>query len=318
MSNNNSPAVHPDQFLSTDQHQLALLVKHVVPGCEDLSQTQALAFRAHCMKTGANPWRGEAYPMVNKKGEFFIIDGYKWLTMWAQHKDPFTDDYTPLTRDEMPSTGFLGYRCYILKRRDQEFYLQLIQAGMETKQARETATISATGVLHRKETSGRRPPHGWTWDDVARKRVLKNALNKSHGAPTLEELQQLAAESGQPTFDELLLQAPTDIPAQARERYVDLVQTTQAGAEVWEAMDDDERRDRFRTNVDTLRGPDQIHTDPLADDAEARAEFYRLASDGNGRMRTEAIPIVNQALGAKITWAEALTQLREATNGDAA
>jgi hypothetical protein len=36
------------------------------------------------------------------------------------------------------------------------------------------------------------PPKGWTWQQVAKKRALKNTLNLSHGAPSPREI---AAES---------------------------------------------------------------------------------------------------------------------------
>jgi len=181
------------QYGTDDEvRSLAARIKKTFPGGDKLSNFQLVAFAQYCRVTDVNPWRGEAYPFVDYRGQFHVIDGYKALVRWAKQREPYSERYEIL-KDEV-GEGDIGYRCSILRHDAIPLMQSLIQAGMDAKAAFDIAATSAVGVVTKREMVSRKtgkpidPPTGWTWHERARTRALKNALNKSHGAPSPKEL----------------------------------------------------------------------------------------------------------------------------------
>lgn len=171
---------------------LAERIKKTLPGGEKLTDFQLVAFAQYCRVTDVNPWRGEAYPFVDWRGQFHVIDGYKAIVRWAKQRAPYSDKYEPLTGEI--GEGDKGFRCFILRHDAMPLMRELISAGMSSREAFEIAATSAVGVVTKQEMFSRKngkpisPPTGWTWEERARTRALKNALNKSHGAPSPKEM----------------------------------------------------------------------------------------------------------------------------------
>jgi hypothetical protein len=133
----------------------------------------------------ANPYRGEVYPMVSN-GKFQLVEGYKLLVRWAKRQCPYTEKYEPI--HDIPD-GAIGYRCYILRDDARPVLMELVRAGAPWKEAFDIAATSAVGVVDPGEKT-RQPPKGWTWDQVARKRALKNTINQAYGMPSPREIAQ--------------------------------------------------------------------------------------------------------------------------------
>jgi len=176
-----------------DVEAFAERLKDMFPGGAKLTPYQRLAFAQYCLITDVNPWRGEAYPFVDSRGEFHVIDGYKALVRWARRECPYSEKMVPLTTADGISPDDIGYRCYILRNDALPLLQTLIQAQVDPMVAYEMAASSAIGVVTKADRWSRKwnkeisAPTGWTWDEVARKRALKNALNRSHGAPSPSE-----------------------------------------------------------------------------------------------------------------------------------
>jgi len=173
-------------------HALADRIKETLSGVDKLTDNQVLMFAQYCRVTDVNPWRGEAYPFIDSRGEFHIVDGYKALVRWAKRQAPYSDKYELVT--EGLAKDDIGYRCWILRNDALPILTALVQSGLPGREAFEIAATSAIGVVTKNERWSRKynkeisPPTGWTWDQVAQKRALKNALNLSHGAPSPQEL----------------------------------------------------------------------------------------------------------------------------------
>ena len=162
-------------------------LKMLLPGGDKMSGEQAMAAAQYFMSIGANPFRGESYAYVDKRGKLVFVDGYKLLTRWAGRECPYVDRYVPMKEDEI-GDGDVGVWCTVLREDKTEMMRELTKAGAPWGEAYGIAATKAGGVVRSGEQANRNPPTGWTWLDVARKRALKNALNLSHGMPTMKEL----------------------------------------------------------------------------------------------------------------------------------
>ncbi len=161
-----------------------------------LTELEAQRAAQYALAVDANPWRGEIYAYKDGKGKVHIVEGYKLLVRWARRQCPYTETYQMLTDEEKPD-GSVGWRCWILREDSLDMLKQLKQADATFRQAYEIAATPAVGVVRKEEMTGyKQPPKGWTWDQVAKKRALKNALNKSHGAPSPREFAQQSWEVG--------------------------------------------------------------------------------------------------------------------------
>jgi hypothetical protein len=180
------PDVDIEEYRS--RQQIAVMgkrIKALLPGGEELTDNQAMALGQYALVMDANPYRGEVYPMVSG-GKFQLVEGYKLLVRWAKRQCPYTEKYEPITG--IPE-GAIGYRCYILRDDARPVLTELVRAGAPWKDAFDIAATSAVGVVDPGEKT-RQPPKTWTWDQVARKRALKNAINQAYGMPSPREIAQ--------------------------------------------------------------------------------------------------------------------------------
>jgi len=164
-------------------------IKAMLPGGDKMNDAQAMALAQYSMLLDANPFRGEVYGYSDSHG-FHLVDGYKMLVRWARKQCPYTETYKPI--EGLPA-GAIGYRCYILREDARPTLREFVGLGASFDRAYELATVSAVGVVTKSDMTTNKgypqdPPKGWTWDDVAKKRALKNALNLSHGAPSPREI----------------------------------------------------------------------------------------------------------------------------------
>lgn len=171
-------------------HELALMTERfrsLVPGMDDLNDEQCTAVAQYAGSMGLNPFAGEIYAWVDKDGKFHMQEGYRAWTRWANEKEPYTATF----RDLEAGKGNLGQKCYVMKRSDRDSYIRMVEGGTPWEIAFDLCTTEAVGVVYKEETS-RRPPHGWTWNQVARKRALKSCLKISHGQPSVHEMRRHA------------------------------------------------------------------------------------------------------------------------------
>ena len=162
-------------------------LKAMMPG--DLSNDEALLLAQYAAATDANPFRGEIYA-YSYKGKMVLTEGYKLLVRWARRQCNFYERYEELDGDELPEAA-IGYRCRILREDAVEDLVALTKAGVEN--AYEMISTEAVGVVTKADMTTRdgrpnQPPTGWTWQDVARKRALKNCINRAYGSPSPREI----------------------------------------------------------------------------------------------------------------------------------
>lgn len=205
MTNSNQPQTAPappappapdlqlaEYHSRADIDALARRCQAMLPSWKKLTPQQAWAAAQYALLLDANPFRGEMYAWQDPAGNLILDDGYKILVRWAKQKCPYTEKFEPLTPAEMPD-GAIGYRCYILRSDAHELLTHLITGGATWREAYDVAAHSAIGIVTKADRINKngqemQPPKGWTWDQVARKRALKNALNLSHGAPSPSEI----------------------------------------------------------------------------------------------------------------------------------
>lgn len=177
-----------------DRMQVAALgkrIKQMVPGAEKLSDIHAMAWAQYCLLTDTNPFRGESYAWEDDEGKLHIDDGYKVLVRWARRQCPYSETFEPL---DGIAAGDIGYRCYILRKDLQDTLRLFVSLGATFDEAYKKVATSAVGVvthseMHYPKSGNLKPaPRGWTWDQVARKRALKNTLNLAYGMPSPREL----------------------------------------------------------------------------------------------------------------------------------
>jgi len=161
-------------------------IRAMMPGGEKLKPQEAMAAAQYALTLGANPFRGETYAYTDSKGKLQLVEGYKLLVRWARRQCEYAEWYKPL---ENIGEQDVGFSCFILRQDKHDLLQTLLKAGMDLDRAMDIVTVSAGGVVRSNEMQGyNAPPKGWTWEDVAKKRALKNALNKSHGIPSLQEI----------------------------------------------------------------------------------------------------------------------------------
>lgn len=170
---------------------LARRLRSMLPGGNKMSTEQAMALAQYAISLDANPFRGEIYGFTSK-GRFVLVDGYKILVRWAKRQAPYSERYEPMDAEEL-NDGDIGFRCWILRQDARATLQEMVQAGADFQTAFEIAATSAVGVVTKADRTTRdgrqmEPPVGWTWEQVAKKRALKNALNLSHGAPSPREI----------------------------------------------------------------------------------------------------------------------------------
>lgn len=179
-------------------------IKSLLPGANRLTDNQATSLGNYALISKANPFRGEVYGFPDRQGNLVLVDGYKLLVRWAKKISDYDEDYG----ERLPpgieglKNNDIGYRCTIMRDDRRKGIKEYISLGATFKEAYDIVGNSAIGIVMANETRNS-PPKGWSWDQVARKRALKNVLNQAYAMPSIEELARLNWEvDGQETLPE--------------------------------------------------------------------------------------------------------------------
>lgn len=272
-------------------------IKTLLPGGEKLSSNQAISLGNYALLNKANPFRGEVYGFIDFRGNLNLVDGYKLLVRWAKSISEYDEQYSerlPVGAEGIEE-GDIGYRISLFRHDKKSTLREYIELGATFKEAYDLVTSEAVGIVLKKETWSSKknkaidPPTGWSWDQVARKRALKNVLNQTYAMPSLE---QLAKETwmvdGQETIPEDWAapeiyqstgeaEAHARLAAQERERQEKVAEMDEAEKAVY--------TEGIKGAVDTMRsnGDD----DPIENKAtlsvgmEASTRFWQYANSQN-------------------------------------
>lgn len=239
---------------------LARRLKAMLPGGDRLSLAQAMATAQYAMMSDANPFRGEIYAYPDRGGQLVLVDGYKLLVRWAKRQAPYAEKFEPLPADQLRE-GDIGYTCWILRDDNRPLLRDLIGAGADFREAYEIAASAAVGIVRKEEMTSQKtgrpipPPKGWDWDQVARKRALKNALNLSHGAPSPREIARETWLVGDTeTIPEDWQQCKPEMLPAERERLAALNAQERDRREEWEQMTEEEIQETLERNLEILHG----------------------------------------------------------------
>jgi hypothetical protein len=238
-------------------------IRAMMPGGDKLDANQAMALAQYSAVMDLNPFRGEVYAFPGRGGQLCIVDGYKALVRWAKQKSAYVDKYEALALSE----GLAHHiRCWILRDDRRQEITEWIALGAPWREAFELVATFGDGVVSIAETK-REAPTGWTWEQVARKRALKNALNLSHGAPSPRELAAMSWEvNGVKTLPEDWRDIPEHIiKAGLAPKAAEMEARARESKTAWEQMTDEEKDTKFHENVTLLRGEET--DDPFGIDA---------------------------------------------------
>jgi len=164
----------------------------MLPGVRN--EQEALRLAQASILSRANPFRGEMYVFGDQ-----IIEGYKLLIRWAKRQEDYTAKYTKLSDDDDNMTQVkgaeIGYICELWRDSTRSGLVEACKAGIPYEAAQEMFIPErAVGIVSHKDTYNSTkkydidPPKGWSWEQVAKKRALKNALNLAYGMPSPDEL----------------------------------------------------------------------------------------------------------------------------------
>jgi len=220
------------------------------------------------LSRGLNPL-ADIHLWKDDDGTLNWTEHYTVYVRWAERKEPYQERYTKL--DGLPE-GAIGYRCYILRQSGQWMFQTILNAALANQKnvddavdmAWENAAKSAIGLINKAEQNAARfPPRGWTWDQVARKRALRNAIREAYGTPGPDEI----AVSGNwevdatPVTAEDIAQIPDFIPPEQAEEYAKLVANNRQWADDMatrrETMTPEEIFSEKKQREETLRGKDE-------------------------------------------------------------
>lgn len=176
-------------------------LKKLLPGGHKLTDNEAVTLAQYSQLTGANPFRGEMYGFKDKFGNFRVVDGYKLLIREAKSQCDYTDQYEKLAEGEEGLTsGDIGYRCLLLRNDKLHLIKSFVDSGATFQEAKDTVTNLAVGIVKKEEMWSEKkkkaidPPKGWSWEQVARKRALKFAIQFAYSLPSPEDLAKRQAE----------------------------------------------------------------------------------------------------------------------------
>lgn len=191
MSDKNLILADEKEALITTGHSIRTLL----PGGEKLTDNQATSLGNYALLNKANPFRGEVYGFVDFRGNLNLVDGYKLLVRWAKKISEYDEKYEQIPVGvEGVQEGDIGYRITLMRHDKKGALREYIDMGASFQEAYGLVSNEAIGIVLKKETwsSSKNkpidPPTGWSWDQVARKRALKNVLNQAYAMPSLEEL----------------------------------------------------------------------------------------------------------------------------------
>ena len=228
----------------------------MLPGAKQMSREEVLTAAQYARMMDLNPFRGEVYFYKDWTGKLCVVDGYKALARWARKEQPYTDRYDMLK----PENGELvKVRCWILREDRKPFIREYTEMGASFKEAFEIAATFADGVVTVKETktkkgTDRDPPTGWTWEQVARKRAFKNALNLSHGAPSPREIAKMSWEVKGVQTIPADWDGTDDLNGHEAERLAEMQARHREAMAEWRELSPEEQQEQFQDNVTALRG----------------------------------------------------------------
>jgi len=217
----------------------------MLPNGRQLTDDQLYAAAQYAKLTGLDPFSTGFYAMP--KGGITLH--YAALVAWAQDKGPYSDRYQPLTEDERIDHGVtdgetIAFKCYIMRDDRADVLGTYMRAGMPFNEALDFLAAKGIGIITKSDRTTRDgkkmdPPKGWTWERVAKKRALRDALKQSHGVPTAAELREYSRRVYQDT---------------AEGRLEGLEQQAIEIIDRHSQMTDQERRAQFQNHVTIMRG----------------------------------------------------------------
>lgn len=278
--------------------EFAKRIQVMLPNGKEFNANEALLIAQYCLTMDLNPFRGEAYPYKDKRGKVVMVDGYKALSRWARQSAPYTDRYENIVAGDGELTHA---RCWILRDDRKEMIREFIGLGANFAQAYEMAATYADGVVTVQESKAKDPPAGWTWDQVARKRALKNALNLTHGAPSPSEMARLSWEvNGHATVLDDWQGTETMSPAEA-EALAEMRARGREHERQWQAMTPEEQRVKVEQNSTILYGPPDF--DGFDDEPPPPAP---KPTNGNSKPKSPARPLdaetIRSVVRKKANW----------------
>jgi hypothetical protein len=295
-------------ILADDKNTLIDLgqqVKALLPGSKNLTDNQAISVANYAALTKANPFRGEVYGYQDKRGELVIVDGYKLLVRWAKSISDYDEDYG----DRLPvgtegiKEGDIGYRITIMRHDKKKGIREYTGMGATFKEAFDLVANKAVGIVTANETKYQ-PPKGWSWDEVARKRALKNVLNRAYPMPSIEDLARLNWEvNGQETLPEDWAAHEVYKTDEEAERHAILASQERQRQDRNEAMTDSEA-DELRQNIEKATKAMRNNGDDgdpetenkVSSGMEASTRFWKFANT-NGIDRDVAGGFIRDANG---------------------
>jgi len=185
-----------------------------------------------------------------------LVDGYKALVRWATKSAPYVDKFEEL---ELADGQAYHVRCWILRDDRKTQIAEWVALGAPWREAFELVATHADGVVTVNETK-REPPTGWSWEQVCKKRALKNALNLSHGAPSPRDV---AAMSWDVNGTKTTAADWEDIPAEIVEEG-QAPQLAKMRAEhretmtAWEQMTEEQQEAKAADNSEALYGAEDF------------------------------------------------------------
>ncbi len=264
--NGNAPSALAIWGEREDVKEFATRIRKFMPGGADLTEEAALILAQYGLALDANVFRGEVYAYTNWKGQIVLVEGYKLLVRWAKRQGDYIERYEKLT--DLPE-GDIGARCFVLRKDNLATLQTLTAAGADFPTAFELAATYADGIVKRAEmvySKGAKagqpidPPKGWTWEQVARKRALKTALNMAFGAPSPSEIARetwMVGNTETQPEDWTVEEFESDTPAKEREATAQLSATTRAALEEFAQLSEEEQQALLDTNRDLLRGSEE-------------------------------------------------------------
>jgi len=250
-NNENKAIVKPDAPKEWGDRQevaaLATRLKTMLPNGQQLTDDQAFAAAQYAQLTKLDPFAA-GFHVMPRGG---ITHHFAVLVNWAQGKAPFSDQYEVLSDAERKDYGIadadtIAFKCLVLRDDRLPTVRKYVQFGASFREAVEMVAAVGIGVVTKKDRTGKNgpidPPKTWTWEKVAQKRALRNALALSHGKPTAQELRAIGQQLHRDSDEGRLEQMATEWK-----------QITDEASD----MTPEEHARRLDENVTIMRGPEE-------------------------------------------------------------
>jgi hypothetical protein len=293
--------------------ELGHQVKALLPGGNKLSDNQAISIANYAALTKANPFRGEIYGYPDNNGQLVLVDGYKLLIRWAKSISDYDEDYgerLPVGVEGIEE-GDIGYRCTIMRHDKKIAIKEYVDMGAPFREAYDLVSNKAVGIVKKSETynfSKKKPipsPKGWSWDEVARKRALKNVLNRAYPMPSIEQMAKMSWDvEGVETVAEDWAEPGIYQSSEEAEAHARLAAQERERQEKVTGMDDAERANyaeeiKTANEIMSNNGDDDLVTEkekPLPVGMDASSKFWKYVYSIKME-RAEAGEFIREAAG---------------------